>query len=196
MRLIITNDPSHRTPEGDPMSMIDRIKNILMSPKTEWPTIAGETTSTQALYTGYIMILSAIGPIAMLLRGIVGAASAIGSYVVSLILLYVVALIVDVLAPTFGGEKNTLQSLKLVAYSSTAAWLAGIFHLLGPLFGLLSLVALIYSLYTFYLGVTVMKKVPAEKAVTYTVVVVVCVIVLGVLIGSVMQMTAFGSMGY
>ena len=179
------------------MSMIDRVKNILMSPKTEWPTIAGETTTTQALYTGYIMILAAIGPIAMLLRSmVVGVAGAIVSYILSLIMIYVVALIVDVLAPTFGGEKNTLQSLKLVAYSCTAVWLAGIFQILGMLAGLFGLVALVYSLYTFYLGVTVMKKVPAEKAVTYTVVVVLCVIVLGALIGSLLQLTMYGNMMY
>lgn len=177
------------------MSIVERVKNILLSPKTEWSTIAGEATTTQALYTGYIMILAAIGPIAMLLRSlVVGVAGAIVSYIISLIMIYVVAFIVDALAPTFGGEKNILQSLKLVAYSCTAVWLAGIFQILGVLAGLLSLVALVYSLYTFYLGVTVMKKVPAEKAVTYTVVVVVCVIVLGMLVGSVLQMTMYSAM--
>ena len=179
------------------MNLIERIKNILLSPKTEWSTIAGEATTTQALYIGYIMILAAIGPIAMLLRSlVVGAAGAIVSYIISLIMIYVVALIVDALAPTFGGEKNTLQSLKLVAYSCTAVWLAGILQLLGPLAGLLSLVALIYSLYTFYLGVTVMKKVPSEKVVTYTVVVVVCIIVLGALVGSVLNMTMYSASTY
>lgn len=175
--------------------MIDRVKNILVSPKTEWPTIAGEATTTQALYTGYVMILAAIGPVAMLLRSMLtGTLETIISYLISLIMLYVVALIVDVLAPTFGGEKNILQSLKLVAYSCTAVWLAGIFQIFGMLAAIISLIALIYSLYTFYLGVTVMKKVPAEKAVPYTLVVIVCVIVLGVLLGSLMRMTMVGGM--
>ena len=90
------------------MNLVDRVKNILLSPKTEWPTIAGEATTTQALYTGYIMILAAIGPIAMLLRSmVVGAAGAIVSYLIALIMIYIVALIVDALAATFGGEKNT-----------------------------------------------------------------------------------------
>lgn len=176
------------------MSMIDRVKNILLSPKTEWPTIAGESTTTQALYTGYIMILAAIGPVAMLLRwgSVTGA---ITTYVLTLIMAYLVALVADVLAPTFGGEKNILQSLKLVAYSCTAVWLAGIFQILGLLGGLVGLIALIYSLYTFYLGVTVMKKVPAEKAVGYTVVVVIGAIVLGVLLGSLISMLGYGRMG-
>jgi hypothetical protein len=178
------------------MSIVDRVKNILLSPKTEWPTIAGEATTTQALYTGYIMILAAIGPIAMLLGSMLsGLAAAIATYVVSLIMIYVVALIIDVLAPTFGGEKNILQSLKLAAYSCTAVWVAGIFQILGMLAGVISLIALIYSLYTFYLGVTVMKKVPEEKAVTYTVVVVLCVVVLSALVGSALRATMFGGMG-
>ena len=175
------------------MSIVDRVKNILMSPKTEWPVIAGEATTTQALYTGYIMILAAIGPIALLLRS--GIMDAITGYIVALAAPYIMALIVDALAPTFGGEKNFMQSLKLTAYSYTAVWIAGILHLLGALGGLLSLLAAIYALYTFYLGVPVMKKCPQEKAVAYTLVVVVCGIVLTALVGSLLMSTMFGGMG-
>ncbi len=175
------------------MNLIDRIKNIIIGPKEEWPIIAAEETNTQALYTGYIMILAAIGPLAILIRTMaVGAVGVIVSYIISLVMVYVVALIVDALAPTFGGEKNFIQSLKLVAYSSTAAWLAGIFQLLGMLGGLVGLIALIYSLYTFYLGVSVLKKCPQDKAVGYTVVVVVCVLVLGAILATLMRSLFWG----
>ena len=76
------------------------------------------------------------------------------------------------LAPTFGGEKNFIQSLKLVAYSSTAAWLAGIFQSARYARRARGPDRRLYSLYTFYLGVSVMKKCPQDKAVGYTVVVV------------------------
>ena len=69
------------------MLQIDRLKNILLTPKTEWPVIAGETATVQSLYVGYIMILAAIGPIALALRfGIAGAGItfAIANYLVSL----------------------------------------------------------------------------------------------------------------
>ena len=178
------------------MSIVDRVKNILLSPKTEWPVIAGEAATTQSLYTGYIMILAAIGPVAMLLRSVgLGITGALVAYIVALAATYIMALIVDALAPTFGGEKNFMQSLKLTAYSYTAVWLAGILHLLGALGGLLSLLAAIYTLYTFYLGVSVMKKCPQEKAVVYTLVVVVCGIVLAAVVGSLMMSTMFGGMG-
>jgi Yip1 domain len=181
------------------MNLVDRVKNILLNPKGEWPIIAGEATTTQALYTGYIMILAAIGPVAFMIRSLgfggIGIVEAIITYILSLIMVYVVALIADMLAPTFGGEKNMMQSLKLVAYSCTATWLAGIFHLLGLLGGLLSLVALCYALYTFFLGVPAMKKCPADKAVPYTVVVVVCVLVLGAIIGALMRAMFWGGVG-
>ena len=176
------------------MSIVDRVKNILMTPKTEWPTIAGEATTTQALYTGYIMILAAIGPVTLLLRSdVIGAITA---YIIALAAPFIMALIVDALAPTFGGEKNFMQSLKLTAYSYTAAWLAAILNLLGALGGVLGLLAAIYSLYTFYLGVPVMKKCPQEKAVAYTLVVVaivvVCSFVVAALLGSMLMSPIIG----
>ena len=177
------------------MNLVDRVKGILLSPKEEWPKISAETETTQSLYTGYILILAAIGPIALLVHSFsFGAAGAIVLYLLSLGVTYVMALIVDALAPTFGGEKNFMQSLKLVAYSYTAVWVAGILHLIGFIGGILSLLAAIYTLYAFYLGVPVMKKCPQEKAVTYTVVVVLCGIVLGAVVGGLMRSTLFGGM--
>ena len=49
------------------MALVDRIKGILLEPRSEWTTIAAEATSVQSLYTGWIMILAAIGPVAMLI---------------------------------------------------------------------------------------------------------------------------------
>jgi hypothetical protein len=177
------------------MNLVERVKGILLSPKEEWPKISAETETTQSLYTGYILILAAIGPIALLIHSLaMGFVGAIVAYIVALGVTYVMALIVDMLAPTFGGEKNFIQSLKLSAYSYTAVWVAGILHLIGALGGILSLIAAIYSLYTFYLGITVMKKCPQEKAVPYTIVVVICGVVLGAILASLVMSTLFGGM--
>jgi Yip1 domain len=181
------------------VNLVDRVKNILLAPKDEWPKIAPEAETTQSMYTGYIMILAAIGPIAILLRSFaIGFAvvPALIGYLVSLAITFLLALIVDALAPTFGGEKNFIQSLKLTAYSYTAAWIAGIFQLLGFLGGIIGLIASIYAFYTFYLGVPIMKKCPPEKAAAYTIVVVICGIVLGVVLaGALMSMVVGGGMG-
>ena len=177
------------------MALVERVKNILVTPKTEWPTIAEETATTQSIFVGYVVILAAIGPLAIAIRGgMIGVAAGVFSYIVALVVVFVVTLIADALAPSFGGEKNFVQSLKLVAYSHTAAWVAGIFHLLPYLGGVISLLAGLYSLYTFYLGAPVLRKCTADKAVGYTLVVVVCVIVLWVLLGMVLMSATIGGM--
>jgi hypothetical protein len=173
------------------MNVGDRVKNILVNPKGEWPTIAAEPASVQSLYVGYILILAAIGPVAVVLRSLafgfgMGIPVAIAMYLLTLAATFLIALIVDALAPTFGGEKNIVASLKLVAYSLTAAWIAGIFRIVPYIGGIVGLIAAVYSIYTFYLGVPPMKKSPVDKAMGYAVVVLICYILLIVLLGMVL----------
>jgi hypothetical protein len=180
------------------MNLVDRVKRILLSPRAEWEVIDAEQTTPAALYTGYIVPLAAIGPIAQLigfsvfgiplpLRGTYrvpfGSAltGAIISYVLSLAVIYLLALIIDALAPTFSGQRNQIQALKVAAYSSTAAWVAGIFALI-PWLGFLGIVGL-YSLYLLYLGLPVLMKAPREKALPYTAVVILAALVLFVVVG-------------
>jgi hypothetical protein len=189
------------------MSLVDRVKGILMAPRTEWPVIEAETATTASIFTGYIIPLAAIpaiaGFIGMSLIGLnmlgvsirvpvsTGLTGAAVRYVLSLVACYVLALIIDALAPSFGGTKNSLQALKVAAYSSTAAWVAGIFAIV-PALGILTLLGL-YSLYLLYLGLPVLMKAPQEKAVGYTVVVVICAIVLFVVVGAVANRFVFPS---
>jgi hypothetical protein len=180
------------------MNLVDRVKGILLSPKAEWQVIDAEPSTPAELYTGYIMPLAAIGPVAQLIgysafgisvpvmgtyRVPIGSAitHALVTYVLNLVATYVLALIIDALAPAFNGQRSRIQALKLAAYSSTATWIAGIFLLLP---GLRLLVILgLYSLYLLYLGLPVLMKSPGDKAVTYTVVIVLAALVLFVLSG-------------
>jgi hypothetical protein len=180
------------------MNLIDRVKRILMSPRTEWQVIDAEPATPAQLYTGYIIPLAAIGPIAQLIgysvfgisvpfmgtyRVPIGSAitSALVAYVLSLAATYVLALIIDALAPTFNGQRSQVQALKVAAYSSTASWVAGIFHLI-PGLRLLAILG-VYSLYLLYLGLPVVMKAPREKAMAYTAVVILAAIVLFMVIG-------------
>ena len=43
--------------------LIARVKGILLTPKTEWPLIAGEPATVGDLYKGYIVWLAAIPPL-------------------------------------------------------------------------------------------------------------------------------------
>ncbi len=175
------------------MAIIDRVKGILLEPKNEWTKIAAEPATAQSLYTGWILILAALGPIALTIRTVgAGLGIAIASYVIALVVVYVVALIADMLAPSFGGSKDLDGSLKLVAYSMTAAWVGGLFHVV-PLVGwLIGLAASVYSIYLFYVGAPIMKKCAPDKAVFFTVAVVLCTLVLQILLGSVLMAMMFG----
>ena len=175
------------------MALIDRVKNILLTPRTEWPAIAGETATVQSIFVGYVMILAAIGPVALLIGSFgLGFEFAILRYVISLATVLLLALIVDALAPSFGGEKNFVQSLKLTAYSCTAMWIAGIFMLVPFIGWIVVLLALVYTVYTFYLGAPVLKKCSAEKTVGFVIVVVVCGIVLGYVLNRVLLSIVIG----
>ncbi len=172
------------------MNLITRVKNILLQPKVEWPAIAAESATPQSIYIGYVMILSAIGPLVLLLR--MGVVPAVVQYLIALVVTFLLALIVDVLATSFVGEKNLVQSLKLVAYSYTAPWVAAVLLLIPVLGGLIALLAAIYAWYTFYLGVPVLKKCPQDKAIGYTIVVLICGILLGIVLAPVLMSMMFG----
>lgn len=180
------------------MNIIDRVKRILLQPKIEWQTIATESTTPSELYRSYIIPLAAIGPVASIIgMSIIGVStpfsptfripitSAIGSavvqYLFGLLGVYVMAMIIDLLAPKFAGERNLNQALKLAAYSYTAAWLSGIFILI-PALSVLMITGL-YSLYLLYTGIPALMKSPREKALGYTVAAVIAAIVLFMIIG-------------
>ena len=182
------------------MNLVDRAKNILLQPKQEWVVIEAETTDTKTLYTSYAMILAAIPAVAGFIgMSIIGYGSLLGVsirvpiaqglavmvvlYALALGGVYVLALIIDALAPNFGGTKNMNQALKLAIYSATASWLVGIFSLI-PGLSILGLLGL-YSLYLLYTGLPVLMKVPDDKAMTYTLVIVLCAIVIAVVIGAI-----------
>ena len=192
------------------MNLVDRVKNILLQPKQEWAVIETEATDTKTLYTTYAMILAAIPAVAGFIGGSIigysafgvsayvpmvqGIAGMIVGYVLSLGGVYVLALIIDALAPNFGGTKNMNQALKLAVYSATASWLAGIFSMVPGLriLGLLGL----YSLYLLYTGLPLLMKSPEDKSMTYTIVIVVCALVISIVIGAVSASIVGGSRFY
>jgi len=182
------------------MNLTERAKNILVQPAEEWKVIEKEPTTVGDLYTSYIMPLAAIGPVASIVGlsmiGIglplggtyrVSLMTAIGhavvTYVLALAGVYVLALIIDALAPTFNGTKNDIQALKVAAYSSTPGWLVGIFNSI-PALAFLQIFGL-YSLYLLYLGLPALMKSPEDKTLAYAVVVIVAAILIFAVIGAV-----------
>lgn len=181
------------------MNLQTRVVNILTKPKEEWPIIAAETTDVPTLYTSYIAILAAIPAICsfigMSMIGVTlpfvgtyryplahGLTMAIVQYVLGLVGIYVAALVIDKLAPTFQSQPSTIQALKLVAYASTAGWVAGVLNII-PALAILGVLAGLYGIYLFYLGVSPLMKTPSEKVIPYMVVSAIIIIVVMIVVG-------------
>ena len=180
------------------MNIQDRAKRIIMQPKQEWPVIEAEATDVATLYKSYIIPLAAIPAIAMLIGLVVFAGrwitfgyalrSALFQYIAQLVGVYVGAFIIAKLAPQFSSREDQVQALKLVAYSSTPVWLAGVLYIIPPL-GVLVIFAALYCIYVCYLGVPVLMKTPQDKVITYLVVsvlvIIVVMIVLSFILGAI-----------
>lgn len=190
-------------------SIVERAKNIILSPAAEWDKIDGEQTSIQKLYTEYVAILALIPALAGAFGGLVfgmwgmggrlrfslgdALVFAISQYAMALLIVAVVALIIDALAPTFAGTRNRVQAFKVAGYAYTPAWLAGIF-LLVPGLGFLRLLGL-YGLYLVYLGLPKLMKTPQDKALAYTTVVVIAALIVIVALGLLLAPFLYGGMG-
>ena len=179
--------------------LVQRATNILLHPKAEWDVIAAEPATVQGLFLGYAAILAAIPALARLTHGLIPFCfviacytpnpvfAVVGSavfYVVSLAGVFIVGLIIDALAPSFGGQKDQVQAMKAAVYSWTAAWLAGVFIMI-PWFGPLLSLAGLYSFYLLYVGLPRTMKSPEQQSIGYTAVVIILGIVVFVIGGAI-----------
>jgi hypothetical protein len=124
-----------------------------------------------------------------------GLASMVLSYVLVLASIYVMALIIDALAPTFGGQKDKTQALKTMTYASTASWLAGVAVIVPTIGMLIALAGAIYGIYLLYLGLPHTMKSPPEKAAGYTAVSIIAAIVLYIIVGAIVGTVAGVGLG-
>ncbi|KJV41971.1 Yip1 family protein [Brevundimonas sp. KM4] len=186
----MTDPTTHSQPAVDP-ALVARVKGILVQPNAEWLRIDGEFATTKTLFTRYAMILAAIGPIAGLIGSLIfGEASIIGALVVALVsyglslaAVFVLGILINALAPSFGSTVDQVQAMKVAVYASTAAWVAAVFDLI-PVLSVLSLIGAIYSLVLLFIGLPMLMKTPEEKKVVYYVVVLIAGLVLYAIIGA------------
>ena len=179
-------------------SFSQRVCRILVQPASEWLVIDKEDRRVVDLYLGYLVPLAALPPLATLIgTSVLGvrlpsggsyrvpfgaaAVSALVQYALALFGIYVLAVIIDLLAPHFGGSKSPIRALQLAAYASTPSYLAA-FAALVPALRVLG-VAGLYSLWLIYLGLPVMMRAPRNRTFAYTASVVISAIVLFLVAG-------------
>lgn len=191
------------------MNLVERVQAILLKPKETWPVIAGEPDDVPDLYKNYLVYLAGVSSVAAFIGfSLVGAggfgmhfrvpilaglANMVVGFVLTLAMIYVLALVANALAPSFGGQKDMGRAFKLVAYGATAGLLGGVFNLL-PALSMLGVLAGLYSIYLIYSGAPVMMRMPEEKALGYTAVLIICGIVATIVIGAISAMFTGGGM--
>jgi len=187
------------------MNLIGRVKNILMTPKTEWQVISAEEPNTKQIFMGYVLPLALLPAVASALGwGIFGMghgssfAYGLSAGLVTLISafvgVYLAAFIIDQLAPSFSSQKNMGRAVQLVAYSYTPAWVGGILNII-PVIGWIGGLVALYGLYLLYLGIPPIMKTPQDKTVPYMIVSIVVLLVVYLVVGAVLGMLVFGIFG-
>jgi hypothetical protein len=186
-----------------------RARAMLADPFAEWALIERESGDPAFLLSRYVAILALIPAVCGFIgacvigamvpgTGLVRAAlsdglfGAILGYVMAFAIVLLLALIINLLAPLFGGQKDFDNALKLAVYSYTPVWLAGIFLLLP---GLRFLILLgLYAAYVLLLGLPRLMKSPEQNSYAYALVAVICAGAL-TLIAAAVQRTVFGTAG-
>jgi Yip1-like protein len=182
------------------MNLVDRAKNILMKPKDEWAVIAGEEPDTTQLVVGYMLPMAAIPFVGTIIGSLVlgelglviGIATGLVGYLVSVCGTFITALIVNALSTSFNSEKDFGRALQLVVYGSTGSWVGGIFNLLPFIGWLGSLAGGFYSIYLIYLGFPHTMKTPEDKVVPYMIVTVLILVVLYFILAAIIGIVIFG----
>jgi hypothetical protein len=199
------------------MNLIERVKNILLKPKQEWLVIDGETATPGQLATGYVLPLAGLSAVAAFIgMGLIGTSvlgvkigginyginQAVLVFVGALVGFFITTYVVDALAPSFKSEKNIGKSAQLVAYTSTASYVGGMFSIL-PAIALIGSLLALYGLYLLYVGLPILKKTPEEQRVPYIVVTILVLIVvyfvlatvIGLILAPILGIRAAGAFG-
>jgi hypothetical protein len=194
--------------------MIDRIKRLLLTPKEEFPRIDAEPMDARSVFITWAVPLAAIGPVCALIGGqvfginlflihyrpplISSIVTTVITYAAALAGIWLIAFIIDALAPTFSGVKNFNSAMKVAAFSYTAAWVAGVFQIV-PALAIIGVLAGLYSFYLLWVGLPVLMKCPPDKSVAYILVSIVCAfgvyLIIGMVVGAIsMAVLSAGAM--
>jgi len=183
------------------MKLIERVKNIILSPNTEWGIVDQESDTPVSLLKSYLLPLGIAGAIATFIgSGIVGTtvlgvkiggtlAYGLNQAIISLLAVvggfYIAIYVIDMLAPTFKSEKDLNKTSQLVAYSNTPTLLGTLLAIfpsiswIGALFGL-------YGFYLLFVGLPVLKKTPEQQRMPYIIVTILVLLVVYFAIGAIL----------
>lgn len=182
------------------MNLIEKVKGILLRPKDTLLILKTEQEIIDGLLI-YICILALIPMIATFIgKAVVGigigewgrfrapagyaSITALILYVLTVGSVFLIGLIIDFFAPTFGGNRNFLRAIKTAAYSCTPFMLGGILAIFtSTIISLLWFIFALYGIYILYLALPVFMESPGEQNISYSIVTIAGAIIVALVSG-------------
>lgn len=187
------------------MNLIERVKAILLTPKTEWQVIDNEPATPPSMLTGFVLPMVLVSLVGSVIRHFAFTplyastnyllATVVIAFLAAILGFYISTYVIDMLAPSFGSEKNLGKSAQLVGYSGTPGYIAGLLSFIPVIGPLLSIAAWIYGIYLMYLGIGPLKKTQEDKKVVYLIVSYLVIIVVYFILMAVLGIVIFGIFG-
>ncbi len=184
------------------MKIIERVKGIILSPKSEWEVISGENLTVAEMFGSFLFPLALIPAIASFIGyGLIGMdipfAGHVGSFglgikqaaiqLISIIAgVFISAFVINALAPNFNAVKNFNKAFELVCYSYSPMMVFGLLLIL-PSLGIIVLIASVYGLYLLYIGLKPMMGVSEEKVTGYFVVSLIVIVVVSIVLSAILS---------
>ena len=193
-----TPPPSYQVSTSSPIDiawLLNRVKGIILEPAATWQEVKGENHSVKDLYVKWIFIMAAIQPLCMMVAtSFRSPILFIAQYVLQLAFLYVMAFVLNQIASKFEGKGALVDSLKLMVYSSTPAYVLGFLTLIPMgVVAILNLLSL-YGIYLFYTGVTPVLGVPENKRLVFVIVSAVIFFIISMIMGAILFAVMGGAM--
>jgi hypothetical protein len=171
------------------MNAPSRAAAMLVNPAAAWAVIQQESGDPAYLLSRYVAVLALIPAIFSFIgASVIGVVTPDGSlvrtqpvdglfgavfgYVASFAIILMLAAIINLVAPLFGGQRHFDGAFKLAVYSYTPVWLTGIFLLLPGLRFLILIGC--YGAYVAWAGLPRLMKSPPQQAQAYAFVITFC----------------------
>lgn len=172
------------------IELAHRVQGILLRSRREWIKIKEEFFPLiSQLFSSYVLILAAVPPVIGFLGNLLyggfrkpysgwswsvagkNLLFSIVTYIFSLIVVYIIGRIINVLAPIFSSRRSNLNSLKLAIYSLTPYWIGGVLYLVPRTGWILRDLVALYGIYILYSGFAAsLMETPKEKVLKYLIV--------------------------
>ena len=203
--LFVRNDGvmlnNSNTQLGNSMSIVKRITAMLLHPASEWDAIARDAPSTGAMLRNFLLPLSLLAPLATMAgmslfdtrwnaeygysqlrdRAFV---IAVATYAFEIASVYLLATVFYFLARTEGKRPRFLAALQVAVFGSIPVLLSGA-ALVIPFGVIVTLMAMIYAFYLYYLGAERLLGIREADSAMFIGVAMFCMMVLSTLLGAV-----------